>query len=227
MTATATSLDDAQQAVGQLRQVIQETFSTLIVLVLDQSGSMGSVRDQTIQGLNEFIAEQRKTPGKAYVSLTVFDTRPEVRETGIDLDKFPTLTRDDYRPSGGTALFDAVGMTVESTEKWIADRTAPPTRVLFVIITDGAENSSTDFTSDQIAKLIDKKQEQNWDFAYLGANQDAILAAKTMHIRQDYAANYDASKQGTTRAFGAVGQSVSTYRSKGGKIGSFFDGDDV
>lgn len=228
-TAVAAPLDDQlAQAAGQLKQVIADTYSTLIVLVLDGSGSMTPLRQTVIDGINDFIEEQKQTPGKAFVSLTVFDTVPEYRYEAIALEDFPTFTKEDYRTGGGTALFDAIGLTVEKSEKWIADQPKAPQNVLFVIFTDGEENSSTDFDSGKITKLIDKKTEQNWDFTYLGANQDAILAARMMHIPVASAANFTATQDGTFSALKGVSRAVTSYRSAApGKRGSFYEDDDL
>lgn len=223
-----TTLDDQMTAaVGQVKDVINNTFSTLIVFVLDESGSMSPLKSETIKGFNEFIEEQKAAPGKAFVSLTLFNNSVRPRDVGVPLETYPPLLNTGYRPKNGTALYDAIGVTVTATEKWIANADRPPTKVLFVIITDGEENSSTDFDAGSIAKLIDKKQEESWDFTYLGANQDAILTAKKLNIPQAMASNFTADSAGATRAFRGASAATTQYRSSRGKTGSFYDGNDL
>lgn len=213
-------------ALNAVKNVVAN-ITTLLVFVLDQSGSMSPLKTTTIDGFNDFIDEQKNQPGKAFVSLTLFDTTPEDCHVGVPLADYPRMTTQDYRPSGGTALYDAIGLSVEKAEKWIAQQPKAPSKVLFTIITDGDENSSTDFDAGSIKKLIEKKQEQEWDFSYLGANQDAILTAQRMNIPQKMSANFAANKGGMKSALRGVSAAVSTYRSSPGKSAGLYDTDDI
>jgi hypothetical protein len=193
---------------------------TEIVVVLDESGSMGPVTDDTIGGFNTFLSDQKKLPGEARLSLTLFDAPflGEIRYNGVPICTVPELTKISYCPGGMTALLDAIGETIRSVGERLASTPEEdrPERVLFVIITDGEENSSSRYTKDQINKMISTQtNDYSWEFLFLGANQDAIKVADGYGIRGVNAANYSQDDHGTVKAFVSLSASAQSYRSTG------------
>jgi hypothetical protein len=190
-------------------------MKTSINIVLDRSGSMGNLVTDTIGGVNHFIEEQQKLPGEAYLSLALFNTDYTLLHDAVPLKAVPRLTDVTYRPAGGTALFDAVGHTINATGAKLAamPEGERPERVIFVIMTDGEENSSREFTGEQVKAMIAHQQDvYNWDFVFLGAGLDAMKGAEQMGVRAAQAHVYYASPQGTDAAFRGVSRGVGSYR---------------
>jgi hypothetical protein len=197
-----------------------------ITVVLDRSGSMSSVQDDTIGGFNSFIEAQRKVPGECNASLVQFDDQYEVVYTAKPVKDAPALTRETFVPRGMTALLDAIGRTINATGKRLeampeADR---PSKVIFVILTDGGENSSKEYTREQVFKMIThQKAAYQWDFVFLGANQDAISAGASIGIGSGSTMTYASNAAGTKHAFA----SASGYAMRSRTVGkaSFTDED--
>ena len=165
---------------------------TDITLVVDRSGSMSTVQDDAEGGINAFITEQAKEPGEALLTLVQFDTDYEFVHKGVPIGNVP---RYKLVPRGMTALLDAVGRAVNETGERLAamDEADRPGLVIFVVMTDGLENSSQEFTKVQIKEMIERQQSvYNWHFTFLGANQDAFAEAGAMGIAARGAANYKA-----------------------------------
>ncbi len=146
--------------------------TTVVHLLVDQSGSMSGTRKSTVDGINEYINTLKEDGGKYKVSLTMFDKGSEIRLDkpwdNIFIDDVPTLNQEDYNPNGTTPLHDAFCMTLKDMK----DR--KDEKYLFVVLTDGAENASTEYTANDMKKLKKKLEaKDNWTFVYLGANQDA------------------------------------------------------
>lgn len=189
--------------------------ATDITIVLDRSGSMASVANDTIGGFNAFLAGQRAEPGEATVSLVQFDTEYEPLYTARPVAEAPDLTNKTFVPRGGTALLDAIGRTIIATGARLAgmadeDR---PERVIFVILTDGEENSSREFHKAQIDEMIRHQTDAyQWAFVFLGANQNAIQTARSIGINSAAAMTYAATPKGTSEAFAASDRLVRNYR---------------
>lgn len=208
---------------------------TYVVVLLDRSGSMGSVRDSTIEGINTFIEGQKKTPGEARMTLIQFDDQYEVNYTDRLLAEVPVLTHETYQPRGSTALLDSMGRTiVELGERLAAmPESARPGRVVVVIQTDGAENCSSKFDHAQVSDMIKHQREKyNWEFIFLGANQDAIATANKFSIVN--AISYNANNLSTRKLFSGTSHVLSMYRSGraagmsvNGTIGDSIANDDV
>jgi hypothetical protein len=165
---------------------------TRIVVILDRSGSMQSIREATVTGFNEFVRKQQQTPGLAGLKLVQFDDAYEV-VFDTDIRDVPLLTQDTFVPRGMTALLDAQGRTITELGKELAamPERERPSKVIVITLTDGLENRSTDYTVADVAKLVQHQREKyGWDFIYLGANQDAIKVAASMNIPASYAMNY-------------------------------------
>ncbi len=182
-----------------------------IVVVLDRSGSMAAAIDDTIGGFNGFLEEQKRAEGLARLTLTRFDHEYEIVYEREDIARVPPLDRSTYVPRGNTALLDAIGRTIGALGARIAaDAEAErPWKVVFVILTDGQENASREFTRSRILEMIrEKEQEAGWEFVFLGANQDAIAEARSIGIAADKAASWTSSKA----AYEMYSKKLSTLR---------------
>lgn len=184
---------------------------TDVTIVLDRSGSMQSCRDEAENGVNHFIEAQRQQPGECTFSLLQFDTEYEFVHRGVPIADVPKFC---LVPRGMTALLDAVGRAINETGERLAamndaDR---PGLVVFVIVTDGAENSSHEFNNLQIKAMIERQQrEYNWQFTFLGANQDAFAEAEAIGIQMAAAANY--TPETSAQAFAGAACNVARMRS--------------
>lgn len=185
--------------------------TTVVHLLLDQSGSMGGVQQATIDGVNEYINTLKEDGGKYKVSLTAFDTgmdgiRLEKIWNNVYIDDVPALTADEYQPSGGTPLQDAFCMTLKD----MADR--KDEKYLFVVLTDGMENSSKEYTAQDMKKLKEKLEaKDNWTFVYLGANQDAFATSATYGFSLNNTSNFNATQKGTGAAFATLSVATRSY----------------
>ena len=177
-----------------------------LVLVLDKSGSMSGLESDTIGGFNSMIEEQKKLGVNANVTTVLFDTNFNVIHDRTDLKKVKKLTSKQYVAGGNTALLDAVGDTINRIQK-VDGIDAADNRVLFVIITDGMENSSREYSRAQIKKMISDKQEKyDWEFIFLGANIDAASEAQSIGIKSENALKYENSKEGVSKNFEAAAE---------------------
>ncbi len=180
------------------------TDLTDIILVVDRSGSMEQIRSDAQGGVNSFIAEQANQPGEARLTLVQFDTEYEFIHRGVPISEAPPYK---LVPRGMTALLDAVGRAVNETGERLAalDESERPGLVVFVVMTDGHENSSSEFTKDQVKQMIERQQnEYSWQFTFLGADQTAFDEAGGIGIDADGAACYSPDKvagawQGTAK----------------------------
>ncbi len=189
---------------------------TDITIVLDRSGSMSDCRQETINAVNEFVKGQCEGVGSATVSLVQFDTRYEPNYTAVDVKEVKPLDNHSYQPRGGTALLEAIGRTIEATGarlRAIPEHERPGT-VLFVIQTDGEENSSSrDWAADnRVQKMIEHQRDvYKWDFIFLGAGIDAIASAAKLGLARTSALSYD---KGLSRAtFRKMSDNTNTLRS--------------
>jgi hypothetical protein len=165
---------------------------TDIVVVLDRSGSMSTLADDTIGGFNSFVDKQRNGAGRARLTLAQFDHEYEVVYERREIESVPHLDRASYVPRGNTALLDAIGRTIHSVRGRIASEVngEGPSGVVFVIITDGQENASRKFTRAHVLDLIQEQQKAGWEFLFFGANQDAIGEAGAIGIGAANAASW-------------------------------------
>ncbi len=190
---------------------------TDINIVLDRSGSMQSIKNDTIGGFNAFLEAQKTVPGEASISLVQFDNVYEVVYQALALGDAPELTATTFVPRGSTALLDAIGRAINATGARLAAmaETDRPSKVIFVILTDGYENASQEFTAVQINQMIQHQRDAyQWEFVFLGANQDAITTASQLGIQAGNAMSYAASPVGTRAAFQSVAKNLSKVRLK-------------
>lgn len=166
---------------------------TDITIVLDKSSSMEAIKKEVILGLNSFLASQRELPGECKISLVEFSDESNTVYSGVDVKFVANLSDISYRPFGCTALYDAVVRTIENTGMRLKSlpEESRPAKVIFVIFTDGEENSSRRHKAEDVqARISHQKEKYSWDFLYLGANQDAILNARKMGIDANSSATY-------------------------------------
>ena len=188
---------------------------TEIVFILDRSGSMAGLEDDTIGGFNSMIRKQKMEAGEAYISTILFDNVSEVIHDRVDIQKIQPMTRKDYYVRGCTALLDAVGKAIHhigNVHKYAREEDRPE-KTLFVITTDGMENASREYTYERVRKMIEhEKEKYGWEFLFLGANIDAAKEAARFGIREDRAANYHADHKGTAVIYDAMNAAVCSVR---------------
>lgn len=186
-----------------------------LVFILDRSGSMAGLEQDTIGGFNAMIRKQKKECGEAYVSTVLFDNRSEVIHDRIALRDVPEMTEAEYSVRGCTALLDAVGGAIHhigNVHKYAREEDRPE-RTLFVITTDGMENASRSYSYDKVKSMIERQKEKyGWEFLFVGANIDAAREAARFGISADRAADYHADSKGTSVVYDAVSEAVCSVR---------------
>ncbi len=191
---------------------------TELVFILDRSGSMAGLESDTIGGFNSMLEKQQKEEGEAIITTVLFDNEYQLLHDRFDIHNIRPLTNNEYFVRGSTALLDAVGKTINKTvnvQKHIGEGERAD-KVLFVIITDGMENASCEYSKNQVKHMIEREKEKyGWEFIFLGANIDAVATARSYGIHSDRAANYYADAMGTKVFYSAVSEAVSEYRTKG------------
>ncbi len=189
--------------------------TTELVFILDRSGSMSGLEADTIGGFNSMIEKQRKTDGICYVSTVLFDDESLVLHDRVNLSEVKPMTDDDYTVRGCTALLDAIGDAIHhiGTVHKYARPEDVPEHTVFIIMTDGMENSSRRYTSDRVKKMIESKKEKyGWEFLFIGANIDALETAERYGIERSRAANYHADKTGVRVVYNSLINAVTSIR---------------
>jgi len=188
---------------------------TELVFILDRSGSMAGLEEDTIGGFNGMIEKQKKEPGEVLVSSVLFDTVDEVVHDRVDIREMMPLTRETYYVRGCTALLDAVGNAIShiaNVHKYAREEDRPE-KTLFVITTDGMENASRRYSYQKVKEMIRRQQEAcGWEFIFLGANIDAAREAARFGIREECAVDYHADKQGTDVLYCCISDAVTSVR---------------
>lgn len=188
---------------------------TEIVFILDRSGSMEGLEKDTIGGYNAMLEKQKNEEGQVIVSTVLFDDIQEVLHDRVRLDKIAPMTEKDYYVRGATALLDAIGGAIRhigNIHKYARNEDRPE-KTLFIITTDGMENSSRRYTYDKVRKMVERqKNRYGWEFLFLGANMDAIKAANHFGISRDRAVNYECDSIGTAVSYEVISKAVSRVR---------------
>lgn len=188
---------------------------TELVFILDKSGSMASLEQDTIGGFNAMIEKQKKLDGECVVSCVLFDNGQKVIYDRVPLSEVRPMTEEDYTAGGCTALVDALGKSVKyigNIHKHLREEDVPE-HTVFVITTDGMENASREYSSEKVKKMVSKKTEKNgWEFLYLAANIDAVETGAAVGIKAGRAANYKCDGKGTGMLYEAVGNAIAGMR---------------
>lgn len=188
---------------------------TELVFILDRSGSMSALTDDTIGGFNSLIESQKAEEGEAFVTTVLFDDKYELLHDHVNIKDVQPLTRKEYFARGMTALLDAIGRTINTIGERLAKTPEEerPSRVVIAITTDGFENASKEFTKKQIKDMIEHQQSKySWVFMFLGANMDAVSEAESLGIRGTMARTYTNSSRGVETVYTAMSASMSLAR---------------
>ena len=167
-----------------------------VVFIIDKSGSMSGSEENTISSFNEYLEREKKNKFKTTITTVLFSDNYKYLHNNIDIKKVKPITHEDYQVGGCTALYDALGNTIHSIDKKDTDK------VFFIIITDGYENASKEYSNKNIKNLI--KNHKNWEFIYIGADIDSYAAGDMIGIRKDNIASYKKDGKGTSKLFKAI-----------------------
>ena len=188
---------------------------TDLVFILDRSGSMSGLEQDTIGGFNSMIRKQKQQAGAALVSTVLFNNHCQVLHDRVPLEQVQPMTEHEYYACGTTALLDAIGGAIKHigmVHKYARPEDRPE-KTLFVITTDGLENASRKYTYDRVRQMIEhEKTKYGWEFLFLGANIDAAKEAQRFGIEADRAADYHCDKQGTALNYEVIGDVVANVR---------------
>ncbi len=181
-----------------------------LIFILDRSGSMAGLEEDTVGGFNSLLEKQKKLSSEAQVTTVLFDDKYELLHDKVNIKNVCPITCDQYFVRGSTALLDAMGKTINKIKN-----IKNCGKVLFVVITDGMENASREFSSEKIKKIVSTaKEKDGWEFIFLGANIDAVTTAKSYGISEDKAVNYHPDPQGVKAGYAAVCEAAVELRTK-------------
>lgn len=196
---------------GRGKNIRGDKAVTDVIFILDKSGSMRYYTDETIRGFNTMLDVQRKEEGRAYITTVLFNEKSVYLHEREEIEKVKKLTRKDYEAGGCTALLDAVGDAIEK-----AGRSRCGNKTVVIVITDGLENASVNYTYKEIREKIASRRLQGWEFIFLGANIDVAAEAEKIGIPMRRAAGYCQDDEGVRLNFQAVSKVVSTVRKNEG-----------
>jgi len=186
-----------------------------LVFILDRSGSMSGLEEQTIGGFNRLISEQKEVKGEAIVSTVLFDNGFEVLHNRVNLKQIEPMTEKQYYVRGSTALLDAIGRSIikiRQVHKQLNESEIPE-KTVFFITTDGMENASKEFDYTRIKDYIElQKEKYGWEFIFMGANIDAIKTASRFGIHEDRAVHYHSDEQGTNLNYRVMSETIRDLR---------------
>ena len=189
-----------------------------IVFLLDRSGSMSGLEKDTIGGFNAMIEKQKKEEGEALISTILFDHEMKVLHDRVKVQNVKPISEKDYQVRGCTALLDAMGGAIHhigNVHKYARNEDVPE-HTIFVITTDGMENASSYYSSSKVRTMVERQKEKyGWEFLFLGANMDAIAAAKDFGIEEDKAVEYRSDDIGTRLNYAVMSEAICEFRTKG------------
>lgn len=188
---------------------------TEMVFILDRSGSMHGLEADTIGGFNSMLEKQKNEAGRAYVTTVLFADDYRIVHDRIRIDAVHPMTNREYSAGGCTALIDAIGKTIRHIAQIhkYSRKEDVPANTVFVIITDGMENASREYTSDEVKRMVEhEKEKYGWEFIFLGANINAVETARHFGINRDRAVNYNCDAQGTALNYEVISDAVASVR---------------
>jgi Mg-chelatase subunit ChlD len=210
-TRKCNELEQAKKAIERLNN------DTELVFIIDRSGSMSGLVSDTIGGFNSMIEKQRNGEGRVYVSTVLFNSESEIIHDRVPIEEVRDMTENDYDPSGTTALLDAIGGAirhVSNIHKYARPEDVPSSTV-FVITTDGMENSSREYSRHEVKRMIEEKTESyGWEFIFVAANIDEVETARSFGIRKERAAKYSHDGDGVLACYRAMNEFVSMKRDR-------------
>lgn len=217
-TTETTTTQSGTEPAGTTKPAVQASHLE-VVLLIDKSGSMKGLEEDTVKGYNSMLAKERQLSVPTNVTTVLFSSDHEILADRKPISEVPDMTLDSYKVRGATALYDTIGDAIEKTEavKGIDDTGS---KVLFVIITDGLENYSQTYDQEKVRKLIDAQEEKGWEFVFIGANMDAEKEADTIGIKKENAATYENSEKGVQANYQAVSQMVHSLATTSSLVGS-------
>lgn len=197
-------------------EIVSSNEKTQIICILDRSGSMAdnNLIVEAVNGFNNFLDEQRKLKDKATLTVALFDDQYELLYDDVDIQKTEKISRDTWSPRGMTALYDAIGKTINAVK---TNRTKlgseKPDKVLVCIVTDGLENASKEYTRDGIKNLINECEKENWNFIYLAANQNAFAVGNSFGMSIGNTYTFTATADGAAKMSSKMSKATMSYRS--------------
>ena len=184
-----------------------------VAMVVDRSGSMRSMGCEVMNGFNTFVKEQKALPGKCSATVVSFDNEVEVLQHGVPLQQVREANHTTFSPRGMTALLDAIGQTVEMIENKVDSMANKPDKIMVMILTDGAENASKKFSKkDVMDKIQSLEATGDWEFVFVGANQDAIAVGASYGMRAKNCLTYGATPEYQNETFKCMSENMTSYR---------------
>lgn len=187
---------------------------TEVVFIIDESGSMYGLEKDTVGGFNSTVDKQKKLEGECLVSTVMFNTRSRVIHDRVDIKNIEKMADSDYRPSGSTALIDALGDSIrhiKMVHRYIREEDIP-SKTMFVITTDGMENASHKYSLSQVKKMIEERKENGWEFVFLAANIDAAETARSYGINQESCVDYVNDAKGNEIKYACMCEAITSVR---------------
>lgn len=210
--------------------MVKDNFVSINV-ILDRSGSMEPTRKDVIGGFNTFLQEQKKVPGKAIFTLAQFDDQYELVYDGVDINEVKELTDQTFVPRGLTSLLDAIGNTVNAVGSKLStmNENDRPSKVIFLVITDGAENNSKSFIYSRVKEMVEHQTNKyKWEFIFMGtSSMDTVAQGSSMGFAASNSFAYNTTKGGTSKLYRSVSASISNTRLTGESVVSSMDAADL
>lgn len=195
-------------------EIVSSNEKTHIICILDRSGSMSSIMSDSIGGFNTFLRKQKELPDEATITVALFDDKYELLYDNVDIKKAEELTEEVWFPRGMTALYDAIGKTINNDRAKLKKLgNEAPAKVLVCVVTDGLENASREFNNDNIKNLIKSCEKDDWNFIYLAANQDAFDIGTSFGISGINTFTYTADSIGVSNMSHTLNEAATSYRS--------------
>ena len=188
---------------------------TELVFILDRSGSMNGMEEDTIGGFNSMIEKQKKEEGECLVSVVLFNHTCEVLYDRVPIAQVPTMTRAEYFTTGCTALLDAIGGAIHhigNVHKYARQEDIPE-KTIFVITTDGMENASRTYSADKVRQMVKHEQDKyGWEFLFLGANIDAVETARRYGLKEGHAVRFHNDREGIGLNYKVMSETIAHVR---------------